>query len=48
MAEKTIKEIVELWHDSVSGNMHKCHEKNHEFQDLMWNLYEKFYPEDNE
>ena len=48
MAEKTIKEIVELWHETVSGNMHKCHEKNHEFQDLMWSLYERFFPEDDE
>ena len=46
MAQKTIKEIVELWHETVSGNMHKCHEKQHEFADLMWSLYEEFYPED--
>tara|TARA_R100000742_G_C4162750_1_gene3774 strand:+ start:300 stop:449 length:150 start_codon:yes stop_codon:yes gene_type:complete len=41
MAKTTIKEIVDLWHETVSGNMHKCMEKQHEFQDLMWSLYEK-------
>tara|TARA_Y100001963_G_C6653548_1_gene386904 strand:+ start:724 stop:870 length:147 start_codon:yes stop_codon:yes gene_type:complete len=44
--EKKIKEIVELWHETVSGKMQKCMEKQHEFSDLMWDLYLKFHPED--
>ena len=48
MAKTTIKEIVDLWHETVSGNMHKCMEKQHEFQDLMWSLYEKQNGEENE
>ena len=47
MAEKTIKEIVELWHETQMGKMEKCMEKQHEFADLMWSLYERFYPEDD-
>ena len=48
MAKKiTIKEIVELWYETVQGKMKKCQEKHHEFQDLMWDLYEEFYPEDD-
>ena len=48
MAKTTIKEIVDLWHETVSGNMHKCMKKQHEFQDLMWSLYEKQNGEENE
>ena len=47
MAKTTIKEIVDLWYETQMGNMHKCREKNHEFQDLMWNLYENFHSEDD-
>ena len=46
MAEKTIKEIVNLWHETVYGNMHKCMKKQHEFSDLMWSLHERFYGEE--
>ena len=45
MAKVTIKEIVDLWHETVSGNMHKCMKKQHEFSDLMWSLHEEFYGE---
>ena len=48
MAEKTIKEIVDLWYETQMGKMQKCMEKQHEFADLMWELYEEFYPEENE
>ena len=41
MKKITIKEIVDLWHETVYGNMHKCMEKQHEFSDLMWKLYEE-------
>ena len=42
MAKVTIKEIVDLWYETQMGNMYKCMEKQHEFQDLMWGLYEEF------
>ena len=48
MAEKTIKEIVDLWYETQMGNMHKCMEKQHELADLMWSLHQEFYGEDNE
>ena len=48
MAKKTIKEIVDLWYETVQGNMHKCHKKNHEFQYLMWRLHEEFYGEEKD
>ena len=48
MAKTTIKDIVNLWHETVSGNMHRCMEKQHEFQDLMWSLHEELNGEDDE
>ena len=30
MAKKTVKDIVDLWHETQMGNMHKCMEKQHE------------------
>ena len=49
MAKKiTIKEIVDLWYETQMGNMHKCKEKQFEFADLMWGLYEEFNGEDDE
>ena len=47
MAKKTIKELVELWHETQLGCMHKCLRKQHEFHDIMWELYEEFHPEDD-
>ena len=44
--EITVKEIVDLWYETQMGNMHKCREKQFEFADVMWELYEGFYPED--
>ena len=46
MAEKTVKEIVDLWYETQMCNMHKCMEKQHELADLMWGLYEEFNPEE--
>ena len=43
MAKVTIKEIVDLWYETQMGKMQKCMEKQHEFSDLMWRLYEEFY-----
>ena len=47
MAKKTIKELVELWHETQLGCMHKCLRKQHEFHDIMWELHEEFHPEDD-
>tara|TARA_R100000008_G_C3425167_1_gene86861 strand:- start:180 stop:326 length:147 start_codon:yes stop_codon:yes gene_type:complete len=43
MAEKTVKELVDLWYETQYGHYIKCREKQLEFADIMWNLYEKFY-----
>ena len=48
MAKKTIKEIVDLWHETQIGHHLKCREKQLEFADLMWGLYEEFNGEDDE
>ena len=33
-------EIVRLWHETQMGNIHTCREKQLEFSDMMWRLYE--------
>jgi len=48
MAKITVKEIVDLWYETQMGNIHKCRKKQLEFSDVMWNLYEEFYSEDDE
>ena len=48
MAKITIKEIVDLWYETQLGCMHKCMRKQHEFHDVMWELYEEFNGEDDE
>jgi hypothetical protein len=47
MAEKTVKEIVDLWHKTVIGNIHECAKNQHKFSDLMWKLYTEIYGEDD-
>ena len=42
-----IKEIVDLWHKTVIGNIHECAKKQREFADMMWNLYNEMYGEDD-
>ena len=37
----TKKEIVILWHETQVGHYKKCREKQIEFSDMMWKLYEK-------
>ena len=37
----TKKELVELWHETQVGHYKKCREKQIEFSDIMWKLYEK-------
>ena len=37
--------IVTLWHETQMGNIHTCREKQLEFSDMMWELYEDMQPE---
>ena len=39
------EEIVLLWHETQVGNIHKCREKQLEFAEMMWALYEDMQPE---
>ena len=39
------KHIVTLWHESQVGNIHICREKQLEFSEMMWELYEDMQPE---
>ena len=36
---KLIEKIVKLWHETQIGNIHTCREKQFEFADMMWELY---------
>ena len=47
MAKITVKEIVNLWYETQYGHYLKCREKQLEFSDLMWGLYEEFNGEKN-
>ena len=42
-----VKRIVDLWYETQMGHYKKCQEKQFEFADIMWELYEDFHPEDN-
>jgi len=33
--------IVNLWYETQMGNIHKCREKQIEFSQKMWDLYEE-------
>ena len=35
------EDIVKLWVETQMGCMHKCKEKQFEFADMMWELYNK-------
>ena len=37
----TKKEIVKLWYETQIGHYKKCREKQLEFSDMMWKLYEQ-------
>ena len=39
------RHIVTLWHETQVGNIHTCREKQLEFSDMMWKLYEDMQPE---
>ena len=47
MAKITVKEIVDLWYETQRGHYKKCQEKQFEFADVMWELYEEFNGEEN-
>ena len=42
-----VKSLVDLWYETQMGHYKKCQEKQFEFADIMWELYEEFYPEDD-
>ena len=35
----TKKELVSLWHETQIGHYKKCREKQFEFSEIMWKLY---------
>ena len=39
------RHIVTLWHETQVGNIHTCREKQLEFSEMMWKLYEDMQPE---
>ena len=41
----TKRHIVTLWHETQIGNIHICREKQLEFSDMMWKLYEDMQDE---
>ena len=41
-----VKKLVDLWYETQLGHIKKCQEKQFEFADVMWELYEEFQGED--
>ena len=41
----TKKEIVKLWYETQIGHYKKCREKQIEFSEIMWKLYEEIEDE---
>ena len=39
------RHIVTLWNETQIGNIHICREKQLEFSDMMWKLYEDMQDE---
>ena len=48
LQRERVKSLVDLWYETQMGNIYKCREKQLEFSDLMWGLYEEFNGEDDE
>ena len=42
-----VEKLVDLWYETQMGYHKKCQEKQFEFADIMWGLYEEFHPEYN-
>ena len=40
-----VKSLVDLWYETQMGHYKKCQEKQFEFADIMWGLYEDFHGE---
>ena len=45
---KQVRVITRLWKETQIGNMHTCREKQIEFADMMWELYEEINKEKTE
>ena len=45
--QSLVKKMVDLWYETQMGCMHKCRKKQHEFADVMWELYNDLHPEDD-
>ena len=43
-----VEKLVDLWHETQMGYIKKCQQKQFEFADIMWELYEEFHPENDE
>jgi len=43
-----VEKLVDLWYETQIGHYKKCQEKQFEFADIMWELYNEFYPEEND
>ena len=42
-----VEKLVDLWYETQMGYYKKCQEKQLEFADIMWELYEEFNGEEN-
>ena len=42
-----VRKLVDLWYETQMGHYKKCQEKQLEFADVMWELYNEFHPEDD-
>ena len=42
-----VEKLVDLWYETQMGYYKKCQEKQFEFADIMWELYNEFHPEDD-
>ena len=38
-----VEKLVDLWYETQMVHYNKCQEKQHEFADIMWELYEEFH-----
>ena len=41
-----VKSLVDLWYETQMGHYKKCQEKQFEFADIMWELYNEFHGEE--
>ena len=42
-----VEKLVDLWYETQMGHYKKCQEKQFEFDDIMWELYNDLHPEDD-